>query len=248
MLAAVIREVARIRRLLPADAEDFAQSVQVRCIERHYDLFRRFHGRSSLRTYLRVVVMRLLLDWQNARFGKWRASAAAAKLGEPALSLERLMERDGCTADEAVTLLSTRHPGWSAEMLRQVADALPRRVRRQFVSDAALAWKWQVPFEDPVTAEEDRHTRDEISRILRKAFRQLPAADRQLMTMRYAGGLPVRVMADRLQTEPRLLYRRFDRALRSLRRALSSAGITNPEAGPASPIQPSLDAVAATRR
>ena len=81
LLATVIREVARVRRLSPADAQDFGQSVQVRCLERDYEMFRRFSGRSSLRTYLRVVVTRLLLDWQNSSYGKWRPSATAARLG-----------------------------------------------------------------------------------------------------------------------------------------------------------------------
>ena len=110
LLASVIREVTRARRLTPADAQDFAQSVHVRCLERDYDMFRRFGGRSSLRTYLRVVVTRLLLDWQNSSYGKWRPSATAARLGGPALLLERLIERDGCTRDEAVRVVSSRHP------------------------------------------------------------------------------------------------------------------------------------------
>jgi RNA polymerase sigma factor (sigma-70 family) len=230
LLATVIREVTRVRRLSPADAQDFAQSVQIRCIERDYDVFRRFTGRSSLRTYLRVVVTRLLLDWLNSSYGKWRPSAIAARLGEPALSLERLIERDGCTPDEAVNLLASGRPEWSVDMLQQIADALPRRVRRRLVTDEVLEWDSVVPFEDPVAAEEERHAREEIGRILRKAFKQLPTDEQRLMALRYAGNVSVRTLAERLQTEPKLLYRRFDRALRSLRRALVAAGITSADA------------------
>jgi len=61
-LDSVIRQVARAGRLQPHDADDFSQSVHVRLIERQYDVFDRFDGRSSLRTYLTVVVRRLLLD------------------------------------------------------------------------------------------------------------------------------------------------------------------------------------------
>jgi RNA polymerase sigma factor (sigma-70 family) len=230
LLANVIREVTRLRRLSPADAQDFAQSVQARCLERGYDVFRRFSGRSSLRTYLRVVVTRLLLDWQNSSYGKWRPSATASRLGEAALLLERLIERDGCTPAEAVNVVSTRHPGWHVDMLRQIADALPRRVRRRFVSDEVLEWECVAGFDDPVAAEEERHARKEIARILRKAFRQLPRADQQLVAMRCTHDVSVRTLAEHLRTDPRLLYRRFDRALRTLRRALKAAGVTQADA------------------
>ena len=63
VLDSVIRQAARAGRLQPQDAEDFSQSVHLRLIERQYDVFDRFDGRSSLRTYLTVVVRRLLLDW-----------------------------------------------------------------------------------------------------------------------------------------------------------------------------------------
>lgn len=64
LLAQVIRAVTA-RVLLPDDARDFSQSVPVRLLETDYELFRRFRGQSSLRTYLTVVVSRLLQDWQN---------------------------------------------------------------------------------------------------------------------------------------------------------------------------------------
>lgn len=227
-----------MRRLAPEDAQDFAQSVHLRCLERDYAIFRRFGGRSSLRTYLRVVVTRLLLDWQNSAYGKWRRSATAARLGEPAMLLERLIERDGCTPDEAVSLLASQHPEWPVEGLQQVADALPRRTRRRWVSDETLERDCALPFDDPVVAEEERHAREEIGRILRKAFRQLPIDDQRLVALRYGSDQSVRALADRMDTEPKLLHRRFDRALRSLRRALTSAGITSAGAL----------AVAATRR
>ena len=67
--------------------------------ERGYDIIDRFEGRSSLRTYLTVVISRMLLDWRNSKYGKWRPSKAALSLGEHAVDLERLMSRDGYTAD-----------------------------------------------------------------------------------------------------------------------------------------------------
>ena len=105
LLSDVVRKVARSRRLAPEDAQDFAQIVQVRVLERNYDVFNRFTGRSSLRTYLTVVVTRMLLDWLNSTYGKWRPSAMALRLGPDAVTLDRLIWRDGYTIDEAVAVV-----------------------------------------------------------------------------------------------------------------------------------------------
>src|SRR5262245_9404414 len=102
LLAQVVRNVAKVGRLSRDDAEDFAQSVQLKFLERDYDVLRRFEGRSSLKTYLTVVVRRLLLDWQDHAYGKWRPTATALRLGPHAVQLERLVNRDAFTATEAV--------------------------------------------------------------------------------------------------------------------------------------------------
>jgi DNA-directed RNA polymerase specialized sigma24 family protein len=81
LLDQVLQRVARARRLSPPDAQDFAQTVHVRLIERQYDVFTRFAGRSSLRTYLVIMITRLLVDWRNSMRGKWRPGAVAVRLG-----------------------------------------------------------------------------------------------------------------------------------------------------------------------
>ena len=77
LLQRVIRSVARHHGLSPEDAEDFGQTVHLKLLERHYQVFDSYEGRSSLTTFLTVVVTRLLLDWRNATRGKWRPSASA---------------------------------------------------------------------------------------------------------------------------------------------------------------------------
>ena len=46
--------------------------------------------------------VRLLLDWRNSQYGKWRPSRQATRLGRHAITLERLMSRDSLSAAEAV--------------------------------------------------------------------------------------------------------------------------------------------------
>ena len=75
-------------RLRGADAEDFASCVKLRLIENDYEILGGSRARSTLKTYLTAVIQRLYLDYQVQRFGKWRPSALARKLGPVCLRLE----------------------------------------------------------------------------------------------------------------------------------------------------------------
>ena len=72
-------------------------------------MLRRFEGRSSLTTYITVVVQRLFLDRRNRLWGKWRPSAEARRLGPTAVLLERLVSRDGWSAEQALETLRVNH-------------------------------------------------------------------------------------------------------------------------------------------
>jgi RNA polymerase sigma factor (sigma-70 family) len=226
LLAQILRDVARARRLNPEDAQDFIQAAQVRLIERNYDVFDRFTGRSSLRTYLTVVVTRMLLDWRNSVYGKWRPSAMAVRQGKTAVALERLIARDGYSPAEAIEHMLARPGGAGRDELQRIAEALPYRHRARMVSDEVLHDMGGVWFEDPLDAAEQRQTDHRVQRALAAALTQLPEEERWLIDVRYKQHRSVQALAQFLQTDPKRLYRRFDRTLRSLRRAMLAAGVT----------------------
>src|SRR5262245_58613353 len=116
------------------DAQDFASTVSLRLIENDYAILRRFEGKSALKTYLVTVVNRVYLDFQVQRFGKWRSSAQARRLGPMAVRLERLLHRDGLTLDEACGVLRTEGVTESPEALRQLSGSMPSRAQRRAVS------------------------------------------------------------------------------------------------------------------
>ena len=227
ILNEVIRHVARAGRLQPQDVEDFSQSVHVKLLERNYDVFVRFDGRSSLRTFLTVVVRRLLLDWRNAVQGKWRSSAAATRLGAVAVALERLIYRDAFNASEAIQVLRSRGCMESTVDLQNLWDKLPKRAPRHTVSDERLDDVCAATFEDPIDAEYRRRTRRQVAALLARVIRELPPEDRWLLRARYSRTQSIQSVAGALQVDPKVLYRRFDKVLRSLRRSLESAGLTD---------------------
>lgn len=224
LFSEVLRQVARMHRLRPEDADDYFQSAHCRQLERNYDVFRQFGGRSSMRTYLTVVAVRLLLDWRNSRFGKWRPSTEARRLGDKAVALERLMSRDGHTAGEAVASLAIQTDA-SPEALDRLIEQLPTRFRRRFAPASEIDTAGpRAEFLDPIEEEERHRWNESVLAALRAAVERLPQSDRMLLDHRFRTGLTVKSASNALSIEPKRLYRRLQTVLRQLREDLSERG------------------------
>ena len=225
LLARVVRDVARAGRLSREDAEDFAQSVHLRLLERGYDAFHRFEGRSSMKTYLTVVVRRMLLDWQDHAYGKWRPTATAVRLGAHAVRLERLINRDAYSTHEAIQQVSASQDAPDIAELRRLAERLPRRPHRRTIAieHAPVA---RVDFSDPVVDRDQHDAEARLHQSLVQALSRLSARDRELINLRYRQNRSVRAIARRLHVDPKALYRHFNRVLREIRSRLAEQGVS----------------------
>jgi RNA polymerase sigma factor (sigma-70 family) len=223
LLDRVARAVARSRRLAPADVDDFVQTVHVRMAERGYDVFERYEGRASLRTYLTVVLVRQLKDWQNHEYGKWRPCAAARRLGTIATALDREVNRDGCPVGEAVRFVAAQ-TGRSEADVQSIVDDLPRRTKRRRVGLEAAGLRG-VPFADPLDADERSRALAQARAALRRAIEDLPAGDSRLFLQRFVGQQTVAALADAGNVDAKALYRRFDRIRRTLRDRVAAQGV-----------------------
>jgi RNA polymerase sigma factor (sigma-70 family) len=72
----VIRLICRRQHLPPEQAEEFRSLAYLKIIQDDYQVLRRFAQRSSLRTYLVVVLQRALLDYRASRAGRWQPLVA----------------------------------------------------------------------------------------------------------------------------------------------------------------------------
>jgi RNA polymerase sigma factor (sigma-70 family) len=223
-----IARVCRDGRLSGADAEDFASSARIALLADDCAILRKHEGRSSLDTYLTIVIRRLLVDQRRAE-GRWSASAEAKRRGAAAVLLERLVHRDQRTLDDAIGIVSKEHPEAGRRELAAIAAALPPRPPRARIVE--LAEGDEERFAATSSADErindlDRGRRsDSASRAVRKAMTTMSAEDRLILRMRFHKGKSIADIARALGLEQRPLYRRIEALLVDLRRALTHAGL-----------------------
>jgi RNA polymerase sigma factor (sigma-70 family) len=215
----------RRSKFSPQDAEDFEGTVWIKLIEEDYAVFRLFEGRSEIRTYLTIVINRLLLDYQNHLWTKWRNSAEAGRLGPIAERLETLMVRDGLFFAEACHILQGEGVELSEEELEEIRAKLPVKFTRRFVTEETL--QGMVSREPrPDEKADQKEQRTLVLRVLRVVFREiqaLPAEDRLLVKMRTE--LTVADIARMRGMDQKGLYRRLDKIYARLRKALEKQGI-----------------------
>jgi len=210
------------------EAEEFASIAKLKLIEDNYAVFDRFAGRSSLRTYLTAVLYRLFLDQRIAKWGRWRPSTSARRLGELGVRLEVLLSRDGRSFDEACELLITNERrGVTRERLRDLAAELPPRATRRLLDETALEdlGVSASVVEAPTIAREVESRAREIRALFAGALSELSGEDRLVLRMRFHDDFTVPEIARALHLEEKALYRRIDRILGLLRIKLTARGI-----------------------
>jgi RNA polymerase sigma factor (sigma-70 family) len=216
------------RRLTVHELEEVACHVNLKLIENDYGVFRKFEGRSSLRSYLSVVIQRLFLDWRVAQWGKWRPSAFAKRNGQVAMLLEQLTVCQGLSFEEAQTTLETVHRVTiGTRALEQLYAQLPTRSRRRYTGIEALR-DVPAPFEDPMgglMAEVESSEMAETSLALSSEVARLPPEERRLLKRRFVDGLTIRAIAATEGEDSKRLYRRLARLLVRLRMRLEKRGI-----------------------
>ncbi|MEA2599802.1 MAG: hypothetical protein QOF89_794 [Acidobacteriota bacterium] len=226
LIEAVIAQACRRCPFHREEAKDFAQHVHMKLIEDGYARIRQFRGNSSFKTYLTVVVQRLLQDYQNSIWGKWRPSAEAERLGEVALWLERLLVREKRLFDEACQILRINHKvDLPVAALADLRAKLPPKNLRSFVGEGELQSEPSPDLrpDEQFEAKERGQTRRRVYAALQRALKDLPSEDRVLMLMwtefKVADIARIRGEAQKL------LYRRLDKIKQTLKKALERQGV-----------------------
>jgi RNA polymerase sigma factor (sigma-70 family) len=228
----VTAHVCRRHRLSAAETEDFGSEVRLHFIERNAEPLRCFEGRSSLQTYLNVVIQHLFLDYRNRLWGKWRPSAEATRLGPTAILIERLVARDGWTCDQVVDMFRVNHgmslEGALAEFCVKVSQRPPGRQRVSEDEAKLLESAGFAPDANVLRAEEGFLAK-RVKTALDRARQALQPEERLILRMRFEDSVPVADIARSLHLDQKRLYRTIERLLATLCRSLEDDGISRDE-------------------
>jgi RNA polymerase sigma factor (sigma-70 family) len=223
----IIRFVSRRNRLGADEREDYTSYAMLKLVENDYARIRKYRGDSSFRTYLTVVMQRLFLDFRTAKWGKWRPSTAAKKLGAPAVVLETLLYRDGLDLTEAREVLLARpDTALSREAVWDLAIQLRRRPRAKLVDEEALDNVGVAGREELVVRRENEALMASVESRLVEASARLSEEERAILRMRFDEGKTVPEIAEALDRQPKALYAKIGRLLKCFRDALEANGVS----------------------
>jgi len=224
--------IARRSGLSDADAEELQSRVLFKLIEDDYAVIRKFQGRSTLKTYLTVVIHRVALDFRVSVWGKWRPTAAAKREGPLGVLMHRLVIREGLSFEQARTVIeTTKGLALSGPVLERLRRAVAPGSRRHFSGDDALAAVIdQTAASDcRVVAAETAALAVRASAALAAALARLSTIERAMLTLRFRDGLEVSAIGRLLALDGKVLYRRFARLLKTMRTTLEQAGLRGSE-------------------
>lgn len=210
------------------EAEEFASWAKLRLVSDDYGILRKFEGKSAMSTYLSVVLQRLFLDFRAERWGKWRPSAEAKRMGALAIRVEELVSRDGLGLEEAVRTLTVGRPDAPDRgEIERLAERLPVRAPRRFESDAVLEEhpSGELLPDERLAAQERGRLFRSAAETLETVAAELVPEDRLLLKLRFWKGMSVADIATLLKLEAKPLYRRYERLLKDLRQRLEERGI-----------------------
>ncbi len=221
----VIESTCRRYLLKGDEAEEFRSLVHEKLVEDDYAVFRKFRGTSSLETYLTAVIKRRFLDYRDKKWGRWRPSAQARRLGSLAVELETLISRDGLPIDQAIELvLQSSGTKASRKELNEIARRLPLHPPRRGGGESEL-----VQLEDNDMEEERSAAMARAWRVLEEAMSSLPEEDRLIVRMHLMEDFTIADIARSLGLNQKSLYQRLRRSLQYLSTALKTAGLDHGE-------------------
>lgn len=211
------------------ETAEFVQVVRVKLFEDDYAVIRKFEGRSLFSTYLATVIGRLFHQYRVEQWGKWRPSAEAKRCGDKAITLERLITRDGYTFDEAVKTLTTPSGSQYTEAeLEAIYLRLPDRNPRPVVVSGDVspdAASIEPDASDRVERAERERSARKTCRLMDVVIGTMQPQDRLLLNMRYVQNRKVPDIARHLHMDQKKVYKRLDALVARMRKDLEAKGL-----------------------
>lgn len=228
MVKDILDFLGRKHFLSAEEKEEFCSEAYIKLLENDGEVFSKHKGDATLKTYLSVVLSRLLLDLRDKAWGRWRPSSAAKRLGSLAILLEQHTHRDGMTFEETYQhLVQNTQIEVSKADLWQLYEQLPHRYRRQHVGEDALEPHASGDVSPLEMLEREDHTLilAKATAAVQECLLELPQEERLILRLHYAKNLPLSKIARTLGCEQKPLYRSLHQILLRLKKLLAARNI-----------------------
>lgn len=235
--------ILQVAQLSTRDLDDASDCFLFACEQLSRNNFRRLlrfrpEGPASFKTWLKVVVRNLYLDWRRKKCGRRRIFHSIQGLSQLQREVYQCRCEEGLSADATFSLLQTRFPKLTPEDITQAEErarrALSSRqnwllsIRRQkdklsaATDDAGALLDLQIM--DPSPSPETLASRHQERHRLGAAVAHLPKLERVMLRLRYEQGLTLEKVARLTGLEdPQTADRRIKDILRRLRGEMSSS-------------------------
>lgn len=224
----VIDGVCRRAGVFGADAEDFASAAKLALIDNDYAVLRPFEGRSSLSTFLVIIIQRFLIDERTRRTGRWHASREAERIGPAGIALERIVRRERRTIDEALPIVQSIDPTLTRERLVEMEARLPQRAARPRAVDLDASEEFLAGGESADARAIDAYHQqlsERAGRVIRETLQAMPLEERMIIRFHFGESISIADISGLLRLPQRPLYRRLQSLLQRFRKALTDSGI-----------------------
>lgn len=229
----ILRFIAHRHRCDLDEARDFAGWARLKLIDNDCAILAQYQGRADIGSFLLVVVQRLFLDYRISKWGSWRPSAEAKRLGPLAVRFETLRVRDELSFEEAYQALRALDPDLEREVLDDLETRLPIRLPRRFEGEGVLQTvpDGAVAADTAMIEKETAARKRQAGTAVKELMDALEPQEQIILRLRFIEGMQIAEVARTLHVEAQPLYRQIDHLLVELRRGLAERGLRGEDLG-----------------
>ncbi|MBM4055219.1 MAG: sigma-70 family RNA polymerase sigma factor [Planctomycetes bacterium] len=226
----IVRKYCYKHNLTDDAADEYCSHVYEKLIENDFKKIREFKGKSSYKTYLTVVISRILIDKIRSG-GRWTSSQKALKLGKNAIMLEELIFRNNYSFDQAYNTLTTIHnASISREKAYEIVTELQRKrvlgVRPKETELAENISDEKVSSPDSAAENEEiLNKKNLLNNLLKEINMSLSNEERLLLKMSFEDGIKVSAIARALKKERSYIDSKIGSILQKFKKEIVSKGM-----------------------
>jgi RNA polymerase sigma factor (sigma-70 family) len=235
----IIRKITIKYNLQQTEFDDFKSTVYDRLVDNDYKILRNYKGSRIARSYLIMVIRNIFIDHYRKKSGvRVRSSTIAEQLGEPAITLERLLKYKGYTLDQAYEMFQTsysnlRKTAPTRDSLEKIVTQLKIKPKVKLVLlDDYDSYNQLTVTETPgdvMVQQELLRNKKRVIEMIAHIRNKLNPEDKLIIKFRFVDDLSLSEIARRLKTTRYNAAMHLERILSSLKNELIKQGIKKEE-------------------